>query len=132
MGPVVHKAIKKGTLKNLLSQVSVSGPSGLSCFMLLPVRLSYFHVVFVILSYFYVVFVILSYFYVAICQIVIYFYVAICQIEEKWVDRNVERQVGENRAEYKQRVLRCKVHFSTASIVAAVHCENAITLVHQR
>ena len=122
MGPVVHKAIKKGTLKNLLSQVSVSGPSGLSCFMLLPVRLSYFHVVFVILSYFYV----------AICQIVIYFYVAICQIEEKWVDRNVERQVGENRAEYKQRVLRCKVHFSTASIVAAVHCENAITLVHQR
>ena len=110
--------------------MSVPGPSGLSCFMLLPVRLSYFYVVFVILSYFYVVFVILSYFYV-VSVILSYFYVAICQIEEKWVDRNVERQVGENRAEYKQRVLRCKVHFSTASIVAAVHCENAITLVHQ-
>jgi len=26
---VVHKAMKKGTLKNLLSQVSVPGPSGL-------------------------------------------------------------------------------------------------------
>jgi len=31
--PVVHKAMKKGTLKNLLSQVSVPGPSGPSCFI---------------------------------------------------------------------------------------------------
>ena len=31
MSPVVYKAMKKGTLKNLHSQVSVPGPSGPSC-----------------------------------------------------------------------------------------------------
>jgi len=32
VSPVVYKAMKKGTLINLHSQVSVPGPSGPSCF----------------------------------------------------------------------------------------------------
>ena len=36
MSPVVHKAMKKGTLKNLWSQVSVPGPSGPSCILVHP------------------------------------------------------------------------------------------------
>jgi len=35
VSPVVFKAMKKGTLINLHSQVSVPGPSGPSCLMLL-------------------------------------------------------------------------------------------------
>ena len=36
VSPVVYKAMKKGTLKNLQSQVSVPGPSGF--FIFFPIR----------------------------------------------------------------------------------------------
>jgi len=38
--PVVLKAIKKGKFKNLLSQVSVPGPSGPSCFIFQKKKMS--------------------------------------------------------------------------------------------
>ncbi|XP_052780180.1 ectopic P granules protein 5 homolog isoform X2 [Mya arenaria] len=54
---------------------------------------------------------------------------AVAWIEEKWNDRNQQRQADENRGDYKQRIIACKVHFSNKSIVAAIHTENAITML---
>ncbi|XP_052280497.1 ectopic P granules protein 5 homolog [Dreissena polymorpha] len=50
-------------------------------------------------------------------------------VDEKWTDKTIQRNVDENRAEYKQRLIACKVPFSKNTIVAAVHTENAITML---
>lgn len=49
------------------------------------------------------------------------------QIEEKKNDPIKQRQADENRAEYKQKTIECKVPMAKNCVIAAVHTENAIT-----
>lgn len=54
-------------------------------------------------------------------------YACTSQIDEKKNDPIKQRQADENRAEYKQKSIECRVPMAKNCVIAAVHTENAIT-----
>ncbi|XP_053378040.1 ectopic P granules protein 5 homolog isoform X2 [Mercenaria mercenaria] len=50
-------------------------------------------------------------------------------VEEKWNDPIKQRQANENRAEYKQVMIECKLPPAQNTVICAVHTENAITML---
>lgn len=50
-------------------------------------------------------------------------------VGEKWNDPIKQRQADENRADYKQLVIECRLPPSQNTVICAVHTENAITLL---
>ncbi|XP_071084165.1 ectopic P granules protein 5 homolog [Haliotis cracherodii] len=55
--------------------------------------------------------------------------VATVQVNEKTINKSVQRKMDENRAEYKQVMIECLLPPPPSVCTAAVHVENAITML---